>query len=79
MSAHVLFNSLNELWKKYLMRGLTSILSLFRDEFNKFKRIGARMLDSIYHMTLNLLKVRTRAKIRNRYNQAPHLTQDTNG
>ena len=24
-------------------------------------------------------KVRKRAKIRNRYNQAPHLTQDTNG
>ena len=31
------------------------------------------MLDSIYH-----LKVRKRAKIRNQYNQAPHLTQDTN-
>ena len=26
-----------------------------------------------------ILKVRKRAKIRNRYNQAPHLTQDTNG
>ena len=25
-----------------------------------------------------LVKVRKRAKIRNRYNQAPHLTQDTN-
>ena len=25
------------------------------------------------------IKVRKRAKIRNRYNQAPHLTQDTNG
>ena len=25
------------------------------------------------------IKVRRRAKIRNRYNQAPHLTQDTNG
>ena len=24
-------------------------------------------------------KVRKRTKIRNRYNQAPHLTQDTNG
>ena len=24
-------------------------------------------------------KVRKRAKIRNRYNEAPHLTQDTNG
>ena len=26
-----------------------------------------------------VFKVRKRAKIRNRYNQAPHLTQDTNG
>ena len=25
------------------------------------------------------MQVRKRAKIRNRYNQAPHLTQDTNG
>ena len=25
------------------------------------------------------MKVRKRAKIRNRYNQAPHLSQDTNG
>ena len=25
------------------------------------------------------MKVRKRAKIRNRYNQAPHLTQDTSG
>ena len=25
------------------------------------------------------IKVKKRAKIRNRYNQAPHLTQDTNG
>ena len=25
------------------------------------------------------IKVRKRAKIRNRYNQVPHVTQDTNG
>ena len=36
------------------MRGLQSILSLFRNEFNKFNNPGARMLDSIYHMTLKL-------------------------
>ena len=36
------------------MRGMPSILSLFRDEFNKFNNTGARMLDSIYHMTLKL-------------------------
>ena len=27
--------------------------------------------------TMNTFKVRKKAKIRNRYNQAPHLTQDT--
>ena len=37
------------------MRGLPSILYLFRDEFNEFNDTGARMLDSIYHMTLGLL------------------------
>ena len=37
------------------MRGLVSILSLFRDEFNKFNNTRARMLDYIYHVTLRLL------------------------
>ena len=55
MSAHVLFNLLNELGKTDKMRGLLSILSLFRNEFNKFNNTRARMLDSIYHMT-NTLK-----------------------
>ena len=50
MSAHVLLNLLNELMKRDKMRGLPSILSLFRNEFNKFNNIRARMLDSIYHM-----------------------------
>ena len=54
MSAHVLLNLLNELWKRDKMRGLPSILSLFRNEFNKFNNTGARMLDSIYHMALTL-------------------------
>ena len=34
MSAHVLLNLLNELRKRGKMRGLPSILSLFRNEFN---------------------------------------------
>ena len=50
MSAHVLLNLLNELGKRDKMRGLSSILSLFRNEFNKFNNT-----DSIYHMTLRLL------------------------
>ena len=55
MSAHVLLNTLNELGKRDKMRGLPSILSLFPKEFNKFYNTRARMLDSIYHMTLRLL------------------------
>ena len=55
MSAHVLLNLLNELGKRDKMRGLPSILFLFRNEFNKFNNTRARMLDSIHHMT-NTLK-----------------------
>ena len=54
MSAHVLLNLLNEFGKRDPMQGLPSILSLFRNKFNKFNNTGARMLDSIYHMTLKL-------------------------
>ena len=54
MSAHVLLNLLSKLRKRDKMRGLPGILSLFRNEFNKFNNTGARMLDSIHHMTLKL-------------------------
>ena len=54
ISAHVLLNLLNKLGKRDKMQGLPSILSPFRSKFNKFNNIGARMLDSIYHMTLKL-------------------------
>ena len=54
MSAHVLLILLNELRKRDKMPGLPNILSLFRNEFNKFSNTGARMLDSIYHMTLRI-------------------------
>ena len=57
MSADVLLNLLNELWKRDKMRGLPSILSLFRNEFDKFNNTGARTLDSVYHMTFNYLKI----------------------
>ena len=56
MCAHVLLNLSNELGKRDKMRGLPSILSLFRNEFNEFNKTRARMLDSIYHMTLRLLR-----------------------
>ena len=50
MSARVLLTLLNKLGKRDKMRGLPSILSLFRNEFNKFNNTRARMLDSIYHI-----------------------------
>ena len=55
MSAHVLLNLVNELGKRDKTRGLPSILFLFRNEFNKFNNTIARMLDSIYHITLGIL------------------------
>ena len=58
MSDHASLFLLNELGKSDKMQGLPSILLLFRNEFNKFNNTGARMLDSIYHMTLKLIKNR---------------------
>ena len=55
MSVHVLLNLFNELGKRDKMRGLPSILSLFRNEFNEYNNTRSRMLDSIYHMKLTLL------------------------
>ena len=42
MSCHVLVNLLNELGKRDKMPGLRSILSIFRNEFNKFNNTRAR-------------------------------------
>ena len=55
MSTHDLLNLLNELGIRDKMRGLRSILSLFRNEFNKFNNTRVRVLESIYHLTLSLL------------------------
>ena len=54
MSAHTLLNLLNELGNKIRCETLPSILSVFPQRFNKFNTTGARMQDSIYHMTLQL-------------------------
>ena len=43
MSAYVLLNLSNELRKSYKLRGLPSILSLFCNEFDKFKITEVRM------------------------------------
>ena len=55
MSVHVLLNLLNELGKRDKMRGLPSILSLYRNKFNKFNNTGAHVR-FFYHMTLKILK-----------------------
>ena len=55
MSVYVLLKLLNELGKRDKMRGLLSILSLFRNKFNKFNNTREGMLDSIYHMALRIL------------------------
>ena len=39
------------------MLGLSSILSLFSNEFDKFSYTVARMLDSIYHMPFKFRKI----------------------
>ena len=41
MNAHVLLNLLNELGKRDKMRGLSSILSLFLNEFDKLNNTRA--------------------------------------
>ena len=56
MSTHVLLNLLNELRKSGKMRGLPNIALLFCKGFNTLNYTGARMLDSIYHMTLKLFQ-----------------------
>ena len=52
MIARVSLYLLNKLRKSDKMQGLPSILSLFRNEFNKFNYTRAKMLDFIYQMTL---------------------------
>ena len=51
MSVHVLLDLLNELGKSDKMRGMSSILLLFFNEFNRFNNTGGRVLDFNYHMT----------------------------
>ena len=51
MSAHVLLNLLNKLRKSDKMQGLPSIYRFFATSNTE-----AQMLDSIYHVTLELFK-----------------------
>ena len=45
-STHVLLNLFNQLKERDKMRGLSSILSLFRNVCNKCNKTRARMLDT---------------------------------
>ena len=56
MSVHVLLILLNDLGKRNQMRGFPSILSLFRNELNKFNNTRALIIDSFYHMTFKKVK-----------------------
>ena len=60
MSAHVLLNLLNEWKKRDNLRGVSSILCLFRNGFNinKTENTGTRMLDSINHMTHHIFRAK---------------------
>ena len=48
MSADVLLNSCNELGKRDKIRGLPSILSLFRNEFNTFNNTEQNRTKKFY-------------------------------
>ena len=85
MNTHGLLNLLNVLRTSDTMQGLSSkprTLLLFRNEFNKFSNTGARMLDSIYHMTLKLIKkrnfwhenVKILSSLTQRYNRRLYIT-----
>ena len=54
MRIRVLLNLLNVLRKmqEITYKPLSSILSLFRNKFNKLNKTGARMLDYFYHMSM---------------------------
>ena len=51
MSAHVLLNNQTSWGKEIKCKAKPRILSVFRNKFNKFNNTGARMIESIYHMT----------------------------
>ena len=57
MSAHVLLNLLNKLRKRDKMRGLSSILSLFRNKFKKFNNKRARMKSHFWRKNVIILSL----------------------
>ena len=64
------------IWKNHKIILWVSDLVRYKPVYNKIKLQEHK---TTLYCSLESIKVRKRAKIRNRYNQAPHLTQDTNG
>ena len=56
MSAHVLLIFIERVGEKEIKCEACRAFYLFRIEFHKFNNTGAWMLDSIYRMTLKILK-----------------------
>ena len=59
LSAHTLLNLSNKFGKDEKYEAFRAFdRSVFRNEFNKSNKTGAQMLDSIYHMTIDLFNLR---------------------
>ena len=57
MSAHILLNLLDELGKRDKMRGLPSILSLFRNKFKEAKSATMKFFEIFYFLFKSFVKV----------------------
>ena len=70
-----------EMFKAVLDDIMPFLLVLFNNNFNSgiFPESWCESIISPIHKSGPINKVSKGAKIRNRYNQVPHLTQDTNG
>ena len=69
-----------------VVQAFNSTSRYLEDLLNIYNPYFEQTVSQIYPTELRLIKANSsdtevimRAKIRNRYNQAPHLTQDTNG
>ena len=56
MSAHVLLNLLNKLGKRDKMRGLPSILSPFRNWFNKFNNTRYKSTNVSFYLSYDICR-----------------------
>ena len=71
----------NKIYSEECIKTHMHIFRPRQKHMQSLKKIGLNCRESCAHQVPLALKakIRKRTKIRNRYNQAPHLTQDTNG